>query len=600
MLILEIYSNQVGGSGTIVRRPTKAVIAIRQPSHTNTQFFDTLSTTSTLIGNIMATISHLPVELVEYVYGYLAQPELCAVARVNKGSHKLAMPFFYRDVDLFIGPSDSVPRIDRFCMNILEDPRLAARVETVRLGPSPHEGVKEGQRWVPRDAQFDDNHMNRLIDEFMDNESLFAKGDHFKDALLMREYGAYCALIFMVLPNLRELQIADFNCASLDHFHTVLRNLNPGSARNGRHASEGLMRRLSNISEVSFNADKLSGVTYPKYKCRFNVGPVLSLPGVKKICFSIPDGHHVRSRHFQIQDGHMANITSMEIRHSESALLTLQPLLDTAVQLRSLTYDFFYDCKEGMDVPSRSLDLAAWSEALPKSLKTLVLSVEHCDTSAYPFKQPLIGEKLFGYLDLTNMTNLHTVEVPFPFLTGDAGFSITTDIYPLLPPTLKHLSLRTDLSHAQHQFPFDTSVLSKSLTYQESQDEARSLNNARMDVSCMFHAAMVILDFAKNLEAISIWQPADPSLAWFDGQIADFAQTCRNKSIRGHVVYPLILRWKKPEHWNLVKDVTVFDPKDPSNKHHEVLYRGERAGIPLGLASQYHLHALRNHQVRLR
>lgn len=560
----------------------------------------------------MARLSNLPAELVEYIYGYLAQGDLYAVSRVDKGSYQLAVPFLYRDVDLFIGPGDAVPRIDRFCMNILDDPRLASRVETVRLGPSPYEGVKEGQRWIPRDPKFNELHMKMLVDKFLLNESLVAKEDYLKDAILMREYAAYCALIIMVLPSLRELQIADFNCASLDHLHSILRNLNPWSEWNRRHASEDVMGRLSNIKEVSFNVDKLSGAAYPKYNNRFSVEPVLNLPSIKKLCFSIPDGHeprvragglgaaNVQSRHFQIRDENMANVTSIEIRHSESALRTLQPLLQTAPQLRSLTYDFFYDCKEREDVPSRSLDLVAWSESLPKSLETLVFSVEHCDTSAYPFQQPPIGEKLHGYLDLTNMEKLHTVEVPFPFLTGDTGFSITTEIYPLLPPNLKHLSLRTDLSHAQHQFQFDTSLLPKSLTFQESEDEARHLINARMDVSYMFHAAMVILDFARKLEAISIWQPADPALSWFDGQVADFAQTCSNKSISGHIVYPLMLRWKKKEHWNLVKDVTVFDPKDPRDKHHEVLYRGERAGIPLGLASQYHLHALRNSQVRLR
>jgi hypothetical protein len=233
-------------------------------------------------------------------------------------------------------------------------------------------------------------------------------------------------------------------------------------------------------------------------------------------------------------------------------------------------------------------------------LRTLVLAVENCDTSAFPFKQPRIGEKLSGYHDLTNHNKLHTIEVPIPFLTGDANFSITTEIYPLLPPNLRHLSLRTDMSQAQHHFAFDMSRLPKSLTFQETEDEARHLINARMDVSYMFHAAMTLLEFATEVKTVSVWQPSDASLTWFDGQIADFAQTCRNKSIKGHMVYPTMLRWKKQEHWNLVKEVTVYDPSYPSSKHQEELYRAERTGIPLGLASQYHLHALRNHQLRLR
>jgi hypothetical protein len=227
------------------------------------------------------------------------------------------------------------------------------------------------------------------------------------------------------------------------------------------------------------------------------------------------------------------------------------------------------------------------------------LSIEICDQGEFPFQQPRVGEKLFGYLDLTRHTNLYTLEVPVPFLTGDVDFSITTEIYPLLPSNLRHLSLRTDMAHAQHRFRFDTSRLDRALTFQESQDEALQELNARMDVSYLFHAAMILLDFAPNLDTISVWQPADPSLSWFDGQIEDFAQACRNKSIKALVVYPMILRWKKQEHWNLVKEVTVYNPSRPQSGHHEVLYRGQRGDIPLGLASQYHSHALRSHQLRM-
>ncbi|KAF2826104.1 hypothetical protein CC86DRAFT_25154 [Ophiobolus disseminans] len=563
----------------------------------------------------MATISHLPAELVEYIYAYLAQPELNAVSRVNTGSNALAVPFLYRNVDLFIGSGDKVPRIDRFCMNILKDERLAARVETIRLGPSSKEGVKEGQRWIPRDANFDDTGMKDLIAKVLDKESLVSRNDYLRDALLMREYAAYASLILMVLPSLRKLYIADFNCATLDHLHTVLRNLDPGSDWNRRHASGDLMQRLSSISAISYNVDDLSGNTYPMYSSRFNLIPMLNLPNITRLDFSVPDRFETRARpgitllptantwtprDLILRPDQMGNVTTMVIRHSDCAYRTVQSCLSSACQLQSFTYEFLYDCKERSDAPSQWLDLSAWSSALPKSLRTLVMSVENCDTAAYPFKQPRMGDKLYGYLDLTYHTALHTLEVPFPFLTGDPNFSITTEIYPLLPPNLRHLSLRTDMTNAQHQFPFDTSVLSTNLTFQESEDEARHLVNARMDVSYMFHAAMTILDFATNLDTISVWQPADASLEWFDGQVADFSQTCRNKYIKGHLVYPMIMRKKKLEHWNLVKQATVYDPSRPDSKRFEAFFRGERAGIPLGLASQYHLHALRNHLVRVR
>ncbi|KAF2025294.1 hypothetical protein EK21DRAFT_104039 [Setomelanomma holmii] len=552
----------------------------------------------------MATFSYLPAELVEYIYSYLDQRDLYAVSQLNRGLHDLVIPFLYRNVDLFFR-SDKLPRIDRFCMNVSKDQRLAARVETIRIGPSPDEGVQEGQRWIPKDIHFDDKAMFDLAMQALENESLVSRGDYLRDAIFMREYAAYAALILLILPSLQTLRIADFKCASLDHLHTVLRNINPGSDWNRRHASDSLLQRLSSISTVSFNVDNLSGVAYPNDTSRYNLEPQMNLPGIRHLEISVPDGQERTGAgalwsqtHRLISAPRDTNLTTLIVRHSSSVLQSLQPLLASAPQLQSLTFDFYFDCKDRADAPPRWIDLSAWTEAFPKSLKTLVLGVENCDSSAFPFKQPRIGEKLYGYLDLTNFANLHTLEVPIPFLTGDADFRMTTEIYPLLPPNLRHLSLRSDMSHAQHQFPFDTSVLPQGLSFQETEDELRHGQNARMDVSYMYHAAMVLLDFATDLETISIWQPADLSLVWFDGQVADFMQTCCNKSIKGNLIYPMLLQWKKPEHWNLVKEVTVYDPTLPSLGSYERFRRGERDGIPLGLASQYHLHALRNHQVR--
>jgi hypothetical protein len=559
----------------------------------------------------MATFSQLPAELVEYIYSYLSQPDLHAVCQVNKGSHALGVPFLYRHADLSIRPNNRLRRIDWFCMNVLKNERLAARVETMRLGPTPEEEeTKPGQRWLPADRHFDDSAMYQVATEVLDHETLVSKGDYFRDGLLLREYAAYATLILMVLPSLRVLHIANFDSASLDNLHTALQNLKTRSNLNQHRASKSLLRRLSSITDISFNIDRFTGVAHPNPSARFNLERVLNLPGVRKLELSIPNMFeagllvginlpwHTRSllpRGERLQD-----ITKLVIRHSGAILQSVRTLFEATPQLLSFTYDFFYDKKERSEPPARWLDLSFWNDALPRTLNTLVLAVENCDTGSFPFRQPRIGDRLYGYLDLTSFTCLHTLEVPFPFLTGDVELSITSDIYPLLPPNLRHLSLRTDLSQAQHQYPFDTSRLSKGLTFKESKDEARQMVLARMDVSYMFHATMLILEFATNLESIAIWQPADASLSWFDGQVADFAQTCRNKSILGLVIYPMILRWKHKDHWNLVKEVTVFDPSRSTTGHHETLCRGERSGIPLGLASQLHLHALHNHQCRLR
>jgi hypothetical protein len=90
----------------------------------------------------MAVFTLLPTELVEFIACYLAQEDLYRLSQVNRSLNTLVIPYLYRHVDLMIHPGEKMPRVDRFCLNVLSDGRRAARVETLRLGPSSEDGVK--------------------------------------------------------------------------------------------------------------------------------------------------------------------------------------------------------------------------------------------------------------------------------------------------------------------------------------------------------------------------------------------------------------------------------------------------------------------------
>jgi hypothetical protein len=558
----------------------------------------------------MASFSLLPTELVECIVSYLPQHDIYAVCRLNKALSNLATPFLYRHVDLFIPPESKLPRIDRFCLNIINDNRKADNVESIRLGLSPSRNVRQGQRWLPPDKNFDDQLMFRKAMTVLSDETLVAAGDYLRDAISMREYSAYAALILLVLPTLRRLDVADYKSATFDHLHNILRNLDPGTVWNRRYPSRVLLDRLSSIKQVSLMFDRITGVAYPGDNNREPLDHFLNIPSIETLeLFSVggrqnqdPIAAHLTYplvRHLRA-----TNITTLVFRHSGAFTSALHSLLQCTPKLRSLTYDFFFHSPLPSNYRGHLLMLDAWNEylrPLAPTLEVLVFSAEYCDTSAYFFAQPHIGEKLHGYLDLTPFTALHTLEVPFPFLTGDVDLSITKEIYPLFPPNLRHLTLRPDLSHAHLPFPFDSSILTQGLTFAESKLEAQYLMNARMDVSYMFQASLTLLDFANptTLESISVWQPADASLEWFDGQIKDFSTTCRNKGITGRVLKPMLLRWKKAEHWDLIKEITVFERKEPGWGCVERFWRGEWEGRPVGLGLQFHLEALRNGRVRL-
>ncbi|KAF1834646.1 hypothetical protein BDW02DRAFT_525059 [Decorospora gaudefroyi] len=559
----------------------------------------------------MASLSDLPVELVDNIVLYLSQPGLYSVIRVNKGLYTSVVPILYRHVDLFIPPGNALPRIDRFCLAIITDSRKTRQVESVRLGLCPIEGVQGGQRWLPPDKNFDDQSMlEKAVDvlrQEMRREPLVATANYLRHAIVMREYSSYAVLILLLLPSLRRLDVADEKSATLDYLHTILRNMDSATIWSHHHPAHVLIDRLSSITHVSLLFDRHSGVAYSHENSYASVDHFINIPNITTLELSISgsaesqlNAHYVPNP--IVTRVRPTNITTLVFRHSGPFLGVQRSLLESTPQLRSFTYDIFYDSSGREREDARLIDLTGWSDVLQPlrtTLEVLVFSAEYCDTSKYFFNQPRIGDRVYGYLDLTNFSCLHTLESPFVFLTGETELSITTEIYALLPPNLRHLSLRPDLSYAQAPFAFDLSILPSALTFTESKTEAQYLMNARMDVSYMFQASLTLLDQTASLETIAVWQPADKSLEWFDGQVKEFASKCRNKNVTAKILVPMLLRWKKLEHWDLVREITIFDRLEPADGEVKRFFRHRWGERPLGLASQYHLNALRSHQVKL-
>ncbi|KAG9194929.1 hypothetical protein G6011_00049 [Alternaria panax] len=560
----------------------------------------------------MASFCLLPTELVEYIVSYLPQHDIYAVCQLNKALSNLAIPFLYRRVDLFIPAGSKIPRIDRFCLAIINSTRKANNVKSIRLGLSSSADLRRGQRWLPPDKNFDDRFMFRKAMTALSNETLVAAGDYLRDAISMREYSAYAALILLVLPSLHCLDIADYKNATLEHLHSILRNLDPGTPWNKRYPSRILLTRLSSIKKLSLVFDRKIGVAYSGDNSRITLDHFLNIPGIQTLELSNQSGNqHVGTVPALVIDPMVnsvraTNITTLVFRHSGALTPTLHSLLRCVPQLRSFTYDFFFrhqPVAEGSNRNQYMLMLDSWTEVLAtftSTLEVLVFSAEYCDKDAYFFHQPRINEKMYGYLDLTAFTALHTLECPVPFLTGDTKFSITREIYPLFPPALRHVTLRPDLSHASAPFPFDESRLERGLTFDESKEEAQWMMNARMDTSYMFQAALSLLEYLPELESIAVWQPADPRLEWFEGQVQDFATTCTNKNITGSILKPMVLRWKNAVHWDLMKETRVFDREMPQFGTVNRFWREEWKGRPLGLGCQYHLDALGSRKIRMR
>ena len=130
----------------------------------------------------MPSFSHLPVELVEEIVSTLSQHDKSSFCRLNNYFYSLATPLLYRHVDLFIPPSNKLPSIDTFCLNIINDSRKANNVESIRLGLSPGQDIIQGQRWLPQNSEFDDQLMLEKAMDASSNQTLVAAIDYLRDA----------------------------------------------------------------------------------------------------------------------------------------------------------------------------------------------------------------------------------------------------------------------------------------------------------------------------------------------------------------------------------------------------------------------------------
>jgi hypothetical protein len=368
--------------------------------------------------------------------------------------------------------------------------------------------------------------------------------------------------------------------------------------------STPLMEHLSSIEEIVQSFDNDTGIGHPGRLCRVLLSAVYRLPGLRKLEFFVPSSEFTyllppprilaRRRHLHAPGSITPTlITNVTIRHTEYSFRWLEEILKATPHLVSLTCDI-WNVRSELWVESFNSGL----RLVKDTLQTLTVSVEDCDPANEFYDQPERNGS--RPLDLSDFSRLHTLEIPVPLITGDDGFSIVNlntkgNIARNLPPNLRHLSLRTDMSKAQFIYP---TKKTEELTFEKSSEEAHYLMGAKMDLSSIFQTTLLLLDHAVGLQSITVWQPPDPSLNWFEGHLKDLETTCRNKMILGRMIYPQIIRLRHQKHWNLVKEMTLFDPAMPDRGRSEQYARGERTGgVLLGLATQYHLSRFLDGQV---
>ncbi|KAK3216686.1 hypothetical protein GRF29_1g662594 [Pseudopithomyces chartarum] len=554
----------------------------------------------------MAKLSDLPSELFEHILADLNQTAYHALSLVSRSLYNFVIPYLYRDVDLLVRSSRHVPRVDRLFFNILDEPALGKHIRSLRIGVENHAHLHDVRRCMPKTSKAEHDRNYQKAVAFMDTwPDILDTGDSC-EALESNDYGAYAALLFLlVLPTLRTVSIAENGDETLQPLKTILQKFNTEIDKENSSS----LRFIEGIEEVVYNVEHETARPY-RHPAQNTLWLALKLPFIKKVevasldCINILWNARQHSFSNLSPPPPLISLTTLILRHVTKVAETLLTILPETPQLRCLVLEACRDNSE-VDVASGPawVLLEEWNAALrvvQNTLQTLVISAEYYDSNCSFFAQPSMKQQFGGRLDLSGFDQLHTLEAPVPFITGDLSISIfmDTNFLPYAPPRLRHLILRTDMTDAQFVYPWDTSNRESGPSFQESKDESRTRNNARMDLRSILEFSLPLVNQIPCLQSFAVWQPSDPSLDFFDDQLEDLRTSCKNKNITVKVLYPMLLRWRSSLHWNLVREVTLFDARFPGSGAMARMFRTERQGLPLGLGSQYHLKEFEKHHVR--
>lgn len=236
----------------------------------------------------MASVSDLPAELLEHIALYLDQSALYALTQVTKSLYKIVVPLLYRHVDLVISSRNPHPRIDRLIYNIQNDAQLGKFVRSLRLGLSPTYRVWDGQRFLPNDNEAQHRFVFERALELLANEALVSGGHDLRAGIGAREYGAYAALLLLMLPSIHRLNITSRSEETLRPLHDVLHAI-VRSADQWQSSSPELYTRIASIRDVSYNFDPQSGMRSEEKGDNSKVWAFLVLPGLRKLEFPNTD-----------------------------------------------------------------------------------------------------------------------------------------------------------------------------------------------------------------------------------------------------------------------------------------------------------------------
>ncbi|KAF7114447.1 hypothetical protein CNMCM5793_008751 [Aspergillus hiratsukae] len=399
--------------------------------------------------NNFSPISMLPPECLVNVLENLDTADNLSVSHVSRDMRTWAKPLIFRDI-LWTYTAFPFRRVLRLLEQIFLNPQIAWYVKHLQL-------TYTGPAWVLPDADINfHQHATRFAfvtekaSEFVREMGLFAP-EEFVGFLRQGNYYAYAAVLIFQLHNLRSLEL-DYTLTLVAGFpgmflHQALRTSFEGISKFKRLEVLKYGGDVPQAEELDDEAEEAVAAV-PGLGNKYQFAPWLALPKLRHVEMWLRSASRLEGYNYGPVS---SELESLVLARSSAGAADIKEVLSACPKLRRLHLGVCYNLPSQL-VLFDSKELVDALKPLKDRLETLSIGLETDPSFIGGFSWD--QDNNFGNPTLTDpflmlfreFTKLQELEVPMPLLLGWFSNENWEELPKYLPPKVRHVVLRNDLS----------------------------------------------------------------------------------------------------------------------------------------------------------